>query len=868
MKRWISFFLAAVLFFTCIPLDVLAAEKDSDQVISLTVTNFPDKRSYMPGDAPDMTGLTAEAAYSSGTVKSLSAADLTVDAPKKMESGDQTIVVSYGGQSASFAVHVHTVRILEAVAPTYTQSGLTEGKDCSACGMLLQAQEKVAVKAAPNLGKPVISAKVTSDGVRISWNTVENAEFYQVHRKNAGGEWMLLGSVSGTEYLDATADSGVRVYYSVRACINTAEGVVRSSKSSNKSVFFVAATLSNTASGVSIEWMAVEDASYYRVYRRIPGGSWETLSSKTTGTSFLDKTAESGVTYQYAVRAYDTSAMTNYNYDLELTRLVQPDISVSNRSGGIRVTWKKVSGAEGYDVYRQISGGSWQLLDTVAASPFLDESAQSGITYTYMVRARKGTSLSGSKDKASILRLSRPEPSVSVVYSGVSVQWTAVEGAESYQVMRRVPGGSWEKIASGIKALKYTDKTVKSGETYQYSVRAYGDGVYSGYIATKSIGFLSRPSVSAKTISTTSVKLTWKEVEGADRYVIYLKNGESWKEYATVIGTSYTAGDLKFGETYTFGIRAFSDGARSTRSKSVSGKATYPAPSYELELEPKEGIRISWSAVEGAGSYRVYRRTSGGSWKFLKTTTQTAYVDDTGKPGTTYEYAVRAFELEGAKGIYGIRAEGKTIVFSMIDPNKPMVALTFDDGPSKYTATILDQLEKYGAHATFFVVGNRVASYPKTLKRAYELGCEIGNHSWSHPSLSSISVSAMKQEISKTDEAVEKVLGIKPDLLRPPYGAVDDDVKKYAGKPLIHWSIDTRDWEHRTKSKTVSSVLNNVRDGSIVLMHDIYSATAEAAVVLIPALIQKGYQLVTVSELAEYRGVNLKDGKIYYSFRP
>ena len=197
-----------------------------------------------------------------------------------------------------------------------------------------------------------------------------------------------------------------------------------------------------------------------------------------------------------------------------------------------------------------------------------------------------------------------------------------------------------------------------------------------------------------------------------------------------------------------------------------------------------------------------------------------------------------------------------------------MIALTFDDGPSQYTADILDELEKYGGHATFFVVGERVSSYSGTIKRAYELGCEIGNHSWSHPSLSSISVSAMKDEISKTDAAIKKVIGVAPTLLRPPYGAVDADVKKYAGKPLIHWSIDTRDWDTQSSSSTISSVLNNVRDGSIILMHDIYSATRNAAVSLIPTLIKKGYQLVTVSELAAYRGVSLKEGTIYYSIYP
>ena len=269
--------------------------------------------------------------------------------------------------------------------------------------------------------------------------------------------------------------------------------------------------------------------------------------------------------------------------------------------------------------------------------------------------------------------------------------------------------------------------------------------------------------------------------------------------------------------------------------------------------------------MDGAASYRVYRRVGDGSWKTLKTTTSTSYVDTSGQSGVTYEYAVRAFELKKAGGVYGIRAMGKKAVYSKVDPNKPMVALTFDDGPSIYTKDILNQLEKYGAHATFFVVGERVSAYASTIQRANSIGCEIGNHSWSHPNLAAISVKSMQSEISRTDAAIEKVIGRKAALLRPPYGSVDTDVKRNAGKPLIHWSIDTLDWSTRSSSKTISSVLNNVRDGSIVLMHDIYSATRDAAVSLIPTLISRGYQLVTVSELAAYHGTTLKKGTVYYS---
>ena len=126
----------------------------------------------------------------------------------------------------------------------------------------------------------------------------------------------------------------------------------------------------------------------------------------------------------------------------------------------------------------------------------------------------------------------------------------------------------------------------------------------------------------------------------------------------------------------------------------------------------------------------------------------------------------------------------------------------------------------------------------------------------------------MKEEISSTDRAVKAITGEEPALIRPPYGGVDSTVSKYAGKPLINWSVDTRDWETQSSSSTYYSIMNDSYDGSIILMHDIYYATKEGAIRAIPQLIDKGYQLVTVSELAAYRGVNMKDGTVYYHFKP
>ena len=208
----------------------------------------------------------------------------------------------------------------------------------------------------------------------------------------------------------------------------------------------------------------------------------------------------------------------------------------------------------------------------------------------------------------------------------------------------------------------------------------------------------------------------------------------------------------------------------------------------------------------------------------------------------------------------------KGVLLRKIDKNKKMVALTYDDGPSIYTPRILKTLKENNSVATFFVVGNRVPTYSDTVKKAHDMGCEIGNHTYEHKSLPNLSETEVKRQISKTNKEVKKAIGEKPVIMRPTGGATNANVKQWVGMPSIIWSIDTLDWKTRNADSTKKAVLDHVKDGDIVLMHDLYSATASASETIIPELVKRGYQLVTVSELAECRG-GMKETGAYYSFR-
>ncbi|MBR5479330.1 MAG: polysaccharide deacetylase family protein [Clostridia bacterium] len=204
-----------------------------------------------------------------------------------------------------------------------------------------------------------------------------------------------------------------------------------------------------------------------------------------------------------------------------------------------------------------------------------------------------------------------------------------------------------------------------------------------------------------------------------------------------------------------------------------------------------------------------------------------------------------------------------------VDPNKPMVALTFDDGPSgKYGGRILDALEKNGARASFFVLGELVDGNSALLKRAYEMGCEIGNHSFDHPTLTKLSEADIKAQYSKTSDLVKAATGVPTALARTPGGAVNKTVKAAINMPIINWSLDTVDWKSRNCDAIVKIVLDSVQDGDIILMHEIYKTSAEAAEIIIPELIKRGYQIVTVSEMMEARDVVMEPGKVYFSAYP
>lgn len=202
-----------------------------------------------------------------------------------------------------------------------------------------------------------------------------------------------------------------------------------------------------------------------------------------------------------------------------------------------------------------------------------------------------------------------------------------------------------------------------------------------------------------------------------------------------------------------------------------------------------------------------------------------------------------------------------------IDPDKKMVALTFDDGPhTTNTPKLLECLRENNSAATFFVVGNRIKGNEKIILDIVNSGSEVGSHTYDHADLRKVSDDKLISELTTTNNLVKGSTEDKIETvtLRPPYGAVNANVKKLSPYPMIMWNIDTLDWKTRDAQKTYDSVINHVQDGDIVLMHDIHNQSIDAALRIIPKLVEMGYQLVTIDELFENKGIVLEPGKVYY----
>jgi len=194
------------------------------------------------------------------------------------------------------------------------------------------------------------------------------------------------------------------------------------------------------------------------------------------------------------------------------------------------------------------------------------------------------------------------------------------------------------------------------------------------------------------------------------------------------------------------------------------------------------------------------------------------------------------------------------LTFRRGNPNKRLIAITFDDGPHpSNTPRLLDILRDRNVKATFYVVGTNARAYPGLLQRMVAEGHEVANHSWNHPNLSQMSPDAVRKQLQDTHDAIVAATGVRPTTFRPPYGALTENqrawIKRDFGYPTIMWDVDPQDWRRPGSSVVASRVISNTKPGSIILLHDIHAQSIDAVPTILDALLQQGYTFVPVNQL-------------------
>lgn len=242
--------------------------------------------------------------------------------------------------------------------------------------------------------------------------------------------------------------------------------------------------------------------------------------------------------------------------------------------------------------------------------------------------------------------------------------------------------------------------------------------------------------------------------------------------------------------------------------------------------------------------------------------------------GITYGYKMATSKETQKKTSYSevLKEKKRSIGFKSI-PEKtekvkfktlPMIAFSFDDGPGEYTGRLLDILQQNNVVATFFVLGKKLTPEKSgILNQTLANGNEIGNHAFSHRFLTKLPLGEVQSEITKTNDLVKSLTGYTPILLRPPYGSVNDSILPAINMPIINWSLDTGDWKYQDKNTIATTILNNIKDGDIILMHDIYPSSVDAIEIVLPQLKARGFQIVTVSQLYANKRMPLQLNTVY-----
>ena len=543
----------------------------------------------------------------------------------------------------------------------------------------------VSVTYKQTLPAPTVTGGNDSQGrPTLKWKAVSGAAKYEVYRaRSKDGDYIKYSTVTGTSYTNTSyIENGNTYYYKVRALdANGTAGAWSSVVSVTYKQTLPAPTVTggNDSQGrPTLKWNAVSGAAKYEVYRaRSKDGDYIKYST-VTGTSYTNTSyIESGNTYYYKVRALKSdgtagawSSIVAVTYKQTLSA---PAVTGGNDAQGRpTLTWKAVTGAAKYEVYRARSlNGDYIKYSTVTGTSYTNTSyIENGNTYYYKVRALKsdGTAGAWSSVVSVTYKQTLPAPTVTGgndAQGRPTLTWNAVSGAAKYEVYRaRSKDGTYTKYSTTTGTAYTNSSYLTSGATYYYKVRALGAngnaGPYSAVVSVTCRLKLTAPSVTGGNDAQGRPTLKWNAVSGAAKYEVYRArsmNGD-YVKYSTVTGTSYTnTSYLANGTTYYYKVRALgSDGSYGPYSTpvSVTYKAPFGAPLVTGSKDSQGRPALKWDKVTDAAKYEVYRaRSKDGTYSLMSTQSATGYTNTSYLAnGTTYYYKVRALKANGTASAY------------------------------------------------------------------------------------------------------------------------------------------------------------------------------------------------------------------------
>lgn len=485
---------------------------------------------------------------------------------------------------------------------------------------------------------PVISSvENTAEGIQVAWDEVEGAEAYTILRKTGTGGWFKMATTQETIWIDESPTSGKIYYYSVR-CSKADGSQYTSTRDQNGTPMICIRsrniTIEEDILGLKLKWSAIANVSGYDVLRRRAGETeWETVLN-TAQTTVIDMTAESNIEYEYTVRgkvavngevfygAIDESKVKSKSF------IKAPVItSAKNDGDAIAITWDAVPGADTYTVLRKTGeNGKWVKKIVKTDTEYRDTDVVSGKTYYYSVRcsnatATKYTSLRDPNGTPVFCMKSR-NITLSNKLDGVHISWSAISGADDYQVFRVTENDSGlEYTTIGItSSTSFTDMQVENNRSYSYTVRGRKQADWSdtGYALggissekVQSIKYLTAPAITEITQDGTSIQVKWDAVEGAENYTILKKtNSGSWKKKASTTETSWTDAEGKTsGNIYTYAVRCSTpDGASYTSARDDGTSYAYlKNPTIKAGENRVEGVKLTIGLVKCTQAFEVHR---------------------------------------------------------------------------------------------------------------------------------------------------------------------------------------------------------------------------------------------------------------------